>query len=31
MAGQLHEGRLQPGQNPVCITFEGLLEEVPEP
>jgi hypothetical protein len=31
MAGQLHEGRLQPGQNPACITFEGLLEEAPEP
>lgn len=30
MAGQLHEGRLLPGRNPVCITFEGLLEETPE-
>ncbi|RYJ02303.1 MAG: DUF296 domain-containing protein [Acetobacteraceae bacterium] len=31
MAGQLHEGQLQAGQNPVCITFEGILEEVPGP
>ena len=30
MAGQLHEGPLLAGQNPVCITFEGLLEEKPE-
>lgn len=29
MAGQLHEGQLLPGQNPVCITVEGLLEEAP--
>ena len=31
MAGQLHEGPLLPGRNPVCITFEGLLEAMPEP
>jgi predicted DNA-binding protein with PD1-like motif len=27
--GKLHEGRLTPG-NPVCITFELLLEELPD-
>ena len=30
MAGQLHEGQLMPGRNPVCITFEGVLEDAPE-
>ena len=28
MAGQVHEGRLEPGANPVCITFEVLLKAV---
>ena len=28
MAGQVHEGRLEPGANPVCITFEVLLKPV---
>ena len=25
--GRIHEGRLAPGRNPVCITFEAALEE----
>lgn len=29
MAGRVHEGVLLPGRNPVCITFEGVLEELP--
>lgn len=29
VAGRVHEGRLAPGRNPVCITFEALLEELP--
>ncbi len=29
MRGRLHEGRLLRGRNPVCITFELLLEELP--
>ena len=29
MRGRVHEGRLLRGLNPVCITFELLLEEVP--
>ena len=28
MAGTVHEGRLIPGENPVCITFELVLEAV---
>jgi predicted DNA-binding protein with PD1-like motif len=30
MAGRVHEGALR-GMNPVCITFEGLVEEVAAP
>ncbi len=29
MNGRVHEGRLAPGANPVCITFEVLLEPHP--
>lgn len=29
MAGRVHEGVLLPGRNPVCITFEGVLEALP--
>jgi predicted DNA-binding protein with PD1-like motif len=29
MRGRVHEGRLLRGRNPVCITFELLLEELP--
>jgi hypothetical protein len=25
--GRVHEGRLVPGRNPVCITFELVIEE----
>jgi len=28
MRGQVHEGRLERGENPVCITFDLVLEEV---
>jgi len=28
MAGHVHEGRLLRGDNPVCITFELVLEAV---
>jgi predicted DNA-binding protein with PD1-like motif len=29
MRGQVHEGMLRHGENLICITFEGLLEEIP--
>jgi predicted DNA-binding protein with PD1-like motif len=28
MRGRVHEGRLSQGENPICITFEGLVEKV---
>jgi predicted DNA-binding protein with PD1-like motif len=28
MTGRVHEGRLLHGENPICITFEGLVEEM---